>query len=244
MAIDRKQESALLRHTRTLFIEGTFSGLTDSELLERFVERRGERSELAFTVLLERHARMVLAACRRVLGDPHDVQDAFQATFLVLVRNARSIRNRESIAGWLQSVAYRVACSARSAAKRRRFHERSYAEQSEHGPASEIHQDADLKAVLDQELSRLPECHRVVIVLCDLEGLSYEQAAQALGWPMGTVKSRLSRGRDRLRSRLIRRGVAPSLAIVGQIWSRRLRQRESASSSLAVDRERLQCPPG
>ena len=83
--------------------------------------------------------------------------------------------------------------SARSAANRRQFHERTYAEQSEHGPASEIHLDADLKAVLDQELSRLPECHRVVIVLCDLEGLSYDQAAQALGWPMGTVKSRLSR---------------------------------------------------
>jgi Sigma-70 region 2 len=97
VAIDHKQESALLRHTRILFIEGTPSGLTDAELLERFVEQRGERSELAFTVLLERHARMVLAACRRVLGDPHDVQDAFQATFLVLVRNARSIRSRNKV---------------------------------------------------------------------------------------------------------------------------------------------------
>ncbi len=128
MGIDRKQESVLLRHTRTLFMEGTLSGLTDAELLDRFLERRGELSELAFTVLLERHARMVLAACRRALTDPHDVQDAFQATFLVLVRNARSIRNRETVAGWLQSVAYRVACSARSAANRRRFHERNYAE--------------------------------------------------------------------------------------------------------------------
>jgi len=220
VAIDRKQEFTLLRHTRALFLEGTLSGLTDLELLERFVEQRGERSELAFTVLLERHARMVLAACRRVLGDRHDVQDAFQATFLVLVRNARSIRNRESVAGWLQSVAYRVACSARSAAKRRRFHERGYAEQRERGLTCEIQPDADLKPVLDQELSLLPECQRVVLVLCDLEGLTYDQAAQALGWPMGTVKSRLARGRDRLRSRLIRRGVAPSLAIIGEIWSR------------------------
>jgi DNA-directed RNA polymerase specialized sigma24 family protein len=101
--------------------------------------QRGERSELAFTVLLERHARMVLGACRRVLGDRHKVQDAFQATFLVLVRNTRSIRNRESVAGRLQSVAYRVACSARSAANRRQFHERRYAEQSERGLTSEIH---------------------------------------------------------------------------------------------------------
>ena len=217
MAIDHRQDSSLLRHTRILFIEGTLGGLTDAELLERFVEQRGERSELAFTVLLERHARMVLAACRRVLGDPHDVQDAFQATFLVLVRNARSIRNRQSVAGWLQGVAYRVACSARSSANRRRFHERGYAERRIHGHAHEVDQDTGMEAVLDQELSRLPECQRAVIVLCDLEGLTYEQAAQALGWPMGTVKSRLARGRDRLRSRLIQRGVASSPAIVGGV---------------------------
>jgi len=220
VAIDRKQEFALLRHTRTLFVEGTLSGLTDAELLERFVEQRGERGELAFTVLLERHARMVLTVCRRVLNNPHDVQDAFQATFLVLVRNARSIRNRQSAAGWLQSVAYRVACSARSAASRRRFHERRYAEQSERGLECAIHQDADLKGVLDQELSLLPERQRAVLVLCDLEGLTYDQAAQALGWPMGTVKSRLVRGRERLRSRLIRRGVTALLATAGELWSR------------------------
>ena len=223
MTIDRKQQSALLRHARSLFNEGTLSGLTDAELLERFVDQRGDRSELAFSVLLERHARMVLAACRRVLGNPQDVQDAFQATFLVLVRNARSIRNRQSVAGWLQSVAYRVACSVRSAASRNRFHERCYAEQAREAFAGEAHPDADLKAVLDQELSLLPECQRTVLVLCDLEGLTYDQAAQSLGWPMGTVKSRLARGRNRLRSRLIRRGVAPSLAIVREIGLRTAR---------------------
>ena len=160
MAIDRKQQLAFLRYTRSLFNEGTLSGLTDAELLERFVEQRGERSELAFGVLLERHARMVLAACRRVLGNSHDVQDAFQATFLVLVRNARTIRNRQSVAGWLQSVAFRVACSVRSAASRSRFHERCYVEQDERRYVGEVHPDADLKAVLDQELSLLPECQR------------------------------------------------------------------------------------
>jgi RNA polymerase sigma factor (sigma-70 family) len=161
---------------------------------------------------------MVLAACRRVLGDPHDVQDAFQATFLVLVRNARSIRKRQSVAGWLQSVAYRVACSARSADGRRRLHESGYAAHHQRGCTSEVQLDEDLKAVIDQELSRLPERQRGVIVLCDVEGLTYEQAAVALGWPTGTVKSRLARGRERLRSRLIRRGVSPSLAIVGKSW--------------------------
>ena len=116
-------------------------------------------------------------------------------------------------------MAYRVACSARSTANRRRFHERRLAEQGQRQTAGESDRDLGLRAILDQELSLLPERNRAVVILCDLEGLTYEQAAQALGWPMGTVKSRLARG-DRLRSRLIRRGVAPALAIVAGLWSR------------------------
>jgi RNA polymerase sigma factor (sigma-70 family) len=220
MATDLKKESALLRHTRTLFVQGTLSGLTDAELLERFVERRVEWSELAFTALMERHAGMVMGACRRVLDNSHDVQDAFQATFLALIYNARSIRSRQSIAGWLHSVAYRIACSARSADRRRRFHEHRFADRSARGSAYEVYQDRDLKTVLDYELSLLPECQREVLVLCDLEGLTYHQAAQTLGWPTGTVKSRLARGRDRLRSRLTCRGIAPSLVVTGDLWSR------------------------
>ncbi len=217
MTLNSKQGCMLLRHTRSLFTEGTLHGLTDAELLKRFVDQPGEPSELAFTLLLERHAGLVLGTCRRVLRNAEDVHDAFQATFLVLARNARSIRNRQSVACWLQGVAYRVACSARSSASRRRFHEQSYARQSELRLIREEPAHGDLRAVLDRELSRLPERHRAVVVLCDLEGLSYDQAASALGWPMGTVKSRLARGREQLRARLIRRGVAPALAAAGAL---------------------------
>ena len=161
---------------------------------------------------------MVLGICRRVLADPHDVQDAFQATFLVLVRRARSIRNRDSVASWLHGVAYRVACTSRAAALRRRRHERAYAEQAGRFVADLHEENDDLKKVLDEELSRLPERYRAVVVLCDLEELSYEQAARSLGWPMGTVKSRLARGRDKLRTSLVRRGVAPVAGLIGASW--------------------------
>jgi polysaccharide export outer membrane protein len=218
VVINGNQEPILLRQVQTLFGVGTVCGLTDGELLERYVARRGELSELAFTALLERHGRMVLGICHRMLTDPHDVQDAFQATFLVLVRRARSIRNRDSVASWLHGVAFRVACSARSAAVRRRRHERAHAEQAGRFVA-ELHEENDnLKKVLDEELSRLPERYRAVVVLCDLEELSYEQAARSLGWPMGTVKSRLARGRDKLRTCLLHRGVAPVAGLIGASW--------------------------
>jgi RNA polymerase sigma factor (sigma-70 family) len=215
VAINGKQQPAVMRQIRTLLGAGTVGGLTDGELLDRFLARGGELSELAFAALLERHGGMVWGICRRVLADPYDAQDAFQATFLVLVRRAGSIRNRDSVASWLHGVAYRVACSARAAALRRRRHERSYAEQAGRFVAHPREEHDDLKEVLDQELGRLPEPYRAAIVLCDLEGLTYEQAAQSLGWPMGTVKSRLARGRDALRSRLIRRGAAPSAGLIG-----------------------------
>jgi RNA polymerase sigma factor (sigma-70 family) len=215
VAIDARRQPAVMRQIRTLFDVGTLSGLSDGELLGRFAAQGGESSELAFAALLERHGRMVWGICRRVLDDPCDVEDAFQATFLVLVRRASSIRNRDSVASWLHGVAYRVACSARSAEVRRRRHERCYSERVEHLAPPTCDENFDLKPVVDGELLRLPECYRAVVVLCDLEGLSYEQAAQSLGWPMGTVKSRLARGREKLRSRLIRRGVAPLAGLIG-----------------------------
>jgi RNA polymerase sigma factor (sigma-70 family) len=215
MAIDARRQPAIARQFRTLFGGGTASGLTDGELLGRFAARRGESSELAFAALLERHGGMVWGICRRVLDDPRDVEDAFQATFLILVRRARTIRNRDSLASWLHGVAYRVACSARSDGLRRRRHERLYAEGAERLAPPPRDEGLDLRPIVDGELLRLPEAYRAVVVLCDMEGLSYEQAARSLGWPMGTVKSRLARGREKLRSRLIRRGIAPLVGLMG-----------------------------
>ncbi|MHC5540164.1 RNA polymerase sigma factor, partial [Singulisphaera rosea] len=122
MAID--QHVAVLKGLRTLLGLGSVAGLTDGQLLDRFLNRRGEVSELAFTALVERHGPMVLRVCRQVLIEPHDVEDAFQATFLVLVKKAKSIRRSESAGSWLHGVALRVASRARASAIRRRRHER------------------------------------------------------------------------------------------------------------------------
>ncbi|WP_237722735.1 sigma-70 family RNA polymerase sigma factor [Singulisphaera acidiphila] len=180
--------------------------MTDGQLLERFAAAQGEAAELAFEVLVERHGPMVLRVCRGVLADSHEAQDAFQATFLVLVGKARTLWVRDSIGPWLHQVAYRTAACARSAAARRRRHEQAAAERTKE---SQVETQDELGPVLHEEIARLPDRFRAPLVLCDLEGGTYEQAARHLGWPVGIVKSRLSRGRDRLRDRLLRRGIAP-----------------------------------
>src|SRR3954462_9287271 len=150
---------------------------------------------------------MVLRVCRSVLRDEHEAHDAFQATFLVLVRRAGTLWVRDSLGPWLHQVACRVASCARSAAARRRRSERRAAELAAR-PALEEARD-DLGTVLHEEIGRLPEKDRAAIVLCCLEGLTQEQAARHRGGPIGTVQSRLARGRERLRGRLARRGLAP-----------------------------------
>ena len=197
------------RHVRMLFNVGTVGGLTDGQLLERFTERGGETAELAFAALVDRHGPMVLRVCRSVLRDPHEAEDAFQATFLVLMRRSGSLWVRDSLGPWLHQVAYRVASCAHSAAIRRRRHERRAAELV--GPRLREEDRDDLGDVLHDEVNRLPWGCRVAVVLCYFEGLSPEQAAQQLGCPVGTVQSRLARGRERLRSRLTRRGLSPAL---------------------------------
>jgi RND family efflux transporter MFP subunit len=208
------KDRAVLRQLRTLFNVGTVRELTDGQLLERFATGRGEAAELAFAVLVERHGPMVLRVCRGVLADPHDTQDAFQATFLVLIRKARGLWVRDSLGPWLHQVAYRTASCARSAAARRRRHERRAAvavvePQQRHDETSE-----DLGRMLHEEIDRLPQRDRALVILCDLEGRTHEQAARHLGLPIGTVKSRLSRSRDRLRERLRRRGLAPEAGML------------------------------
>ena len=156
---------------------------------------------------------MVLRVRRAVLGDRHEVEDAFQATFLVLAVRARSIRRRGSVASWLHGVALRIAAAERSRAARRRRHERLKAAMTSsttQDSGSDPVCDHERTVIIHEEIGRLPEKYRAAVVLCYLEGLTHEMAAERLGWPVGSVKSRLAWARERLRVRLTRRGVAPS----------------------------------
>jgi RNA polymerase sigma factor (sigma-70 family) len=196
-------EGTVLRHFRRLFTQGTVAGLTEGQLLERFVT---QRDEAAFEALIARHGPMVLGVCRRVLSDPHDAEDAFQATFLLLVRKAAGLRNRELVGNWLYGVAYRVAVRSRQTAARRFLHERPGHGEHAVEPNCEPLAD-DLRPVLLEEVSLLPEKYRAPVVLCYFEGQTHEEAAAQLRWPLGTVKGRLARAREQLRSRLLKRGV-------------------------------------
>ena len=199
-----------IRHIDTLFGAGAIGALTDVQLLERFTSGRDETAELAFAALVERHGPMVLRVCRVVLRDSHDAQDAFQATFLVLIRRARSLWVRDSLGPWLHRVAYRVASGIRSADAMRQRHERLAAPRaSSQGDGLYVDELGD---VIQEEVDGLPERHRAAVVLCLMEGLTPEQAARSLNCPVGTVHSRLARGRERLRGRLARRGLAPGIA--------------------------------
>jgi RNA polymerase sigma factor (sigma-70 family) len=193
---------AAVRHLRRLVRPDGADGLSDGQLLERFV---AAQDEAAFEVLVWRHGPLVLGICRRVLRDPHLAEDAFQATFLVLVRKAASICKREAVGSWLHKVAYRVALGAREGAARRGRHERPLL--ADAPAAEEAAGYRDMAPVLDEEVNRLPDKYRAPLVLCYLEGKTVDEAARQLGCPRGTVGTRLARGRERLRRRLIRRGV-------------------------------------
>jgi RNA polymerase sigma factor (sigma-70 family) len=205
------QALSIPRSLGALFDVGVVGDVSDGQLLERFTTSHREAAELAFHSLVERHGPMVLRICRRLLDDPNDADDAFQATFLVLLRRAGAIRDRGSVAAWLYGVAVRVASRARVESARRKRIERQGVR-----PATGRNDDPDrldLEALIDVELARLPEKYRAPIVLCYLEGLTHEVAAARLGWPVGTVRGRLARARDLLRSRLTRRGVTASAAL-------------------------------
>ncbi len=194
----------LLHGLRRLADRSGAGGLTDAELLQRFVSRR---DEAAFEVLVWRHGPMVLGVCRRLLRGRADAEDAFQATFLALVRKADSIGNGAAVGSWLYKVAYRVALAARAAVDRHAAREQELLEEPPAGDTEEVLR-RDLRAVLDEEIMGLPEKYRAVFVLCYLEGKTNEEAARQLGCPRGTVLSRLARARERLRRRLTRRGLA------------------------------------
>jgi RNA polymerase sigma factor (sigma-70 family) len=201
----------LVRRLRCQLGSSAARSRPDAELLERFAT---QHDEAAFAALVERYSPLVLGVCRRILGDVHDAEDAFQATFLALARKAASIRSRETIGSWLHCVAYRVAVTARAHFAVRRDQETLAAAER---PTSETPDLAwrDVWPVLDEELNRLPEKYRAPLVLCFLEGKTNEEAAVELGWPAGSVRGRIARARELLRERLLRRGVTlPAAALV------------------------------
>jgi RNA polymerase sigma factor (sigma-70 family) len=200
---------SLLRGLRRLS-EHSGGTLTDAELLERFIR---QRDEAAFEVLVWRHGPLVLGVCRRLLHREQDVEDAFQATFLALVRRAHTIVRREAVAAWLYRVAYRVALAARKSAADRAAKEQPWTEQAAEDQDELLWRE--LRPILDAEVMRLPEKYRAPFVLCCLEGKTNEEAAALLGCPRGTIQSRLARARERLRCRLARRGVTLSAAALG-----------------------------
>jgi RNA polymerase sigma-70 factor (ECF subfamily) len=189
---------------------------SDGELLSRFVERREEG---AFAALVRRHGPMVLGVCRRILGNAHDAEDAFQATFLVLVRKAASLHLRDAVGGWLHGVACRTALAARARRARLRRHERQVNDM----PAVEASPSdlwEELRPLLDREVDRLPDIYRLAIILCDLEGKSRKAAAEQLGVPEGTLSSRLAAARKRLAQRLSRDGMALSAGALAVLMSK------------------------
>ncbi len=184
---------------------------SDGHLLERFATRRDQS---AFKALMRRHGPLVWAVCRRLLQEPHAAEDAFQATFLVLVKKAGSLRVQRSLANWLYGVAYRTAAKARTTAIRRQAHERRAPTMPTPDPVADLVWQ-DLRPVLDEELSRLPDKYRAPLVLCYLEGKTGEEAARLLGWTVGTLWGRMARGRELLSGRLARRGVTLSAGLLG-----------------------------
>jgi polysaccharide export outer membrane protein len=241
-------------HMQVLFGVGTCAGLTDGQLLERFMAGQNEPGDLAFETLVTRHGPMVMRVCRNVLDDPHDVHDAYQAVFLVLARRANAIRNRQAIGSWLYGVAVRVSARAKVTAIRRHIRDKRTMGAAQAIAAVVPNQDDaspiernDRAQAVHQELSRLPEKYRAPVVLCYLEGLTHDEAAARLSWPVGTVRSRLARGRDRLRNRLTRRGVsAPASVGPMACWlvgepgaSTELIATVSAGSSAPISRELL-----
>ena len=226
---------SVVRQMGSLFDGGSVAGLTDRQLIERFNDRRDATGEAAFAALVTRHGPMVLHVCRQLLGDRHHAEDAFQATFLVLARKARSIRDPDLLGNWLYGVALRTARKARVQLARRRKNEEGDAMRCPGSGPNVAVEPAEQRVLareqaetLYSELDRLPGPFRLPVVLCYLEGLTLEEAARRLRCPAGTVRSRLARACDKLRRGLTRRGVALSGATLVAALSPR-----SASASVS-----------
>ncbi len=208
------EANRLIHHLRRAALAVDGAGLADGELLELYAARR---DEAAFEALVRRHGPMVLRVCRRVLRNEADAEDAFQATFLVLVRKAASIRCPNTVSNWLYGVAYNTALKAKAMNHKRQAKERESATVPKGETRGEVWRE--VQALLDAELSGLPDKYRIPIVLCDLEGKTIKEAARHLGWPQGTLATRLTRGRARLAKRLTRHGITLSWGVIAAVLS-------------------------
>src|SRR5262245_45380464 len=203
--------TSLVRTLRRTTESSALDDLSDAELLTRY---QSSRDEAAFAVIVRRHGPLVIAAARQLLTDPADVDDAFQAAWLMFVRESKSIRAGAALSGWLYRLAYRIAVRLRQRQDKRR----------ELGEARADEPDLSWReacGILHEELDRLPDKFRLPLVLCYLDGRSRDEAAKQLGWTEGMVKGRLERGRDALRERLTRRGVTLSAGLLGAIAASR-----------------------
>jgi RNA polymerase sigma factor (sigma-70 family) len=214
--MSEEQLTPILRHLRRHFPGADFHTLTDRQLLERFAHHQ---DETAFAALVQRHGPMVQSVCRRVLRRAEDAEDAFQATFLVLARKAAAVPWREAVDRWLYQVAYRLAAEARARNARRDALEKQAAQRL--GPAGGKQEGLrEVCAVLDEVLQGLPARYQEPLVLCYLQGLTRDQAAERLGWSLRTLERRLAQGRERLRQVLTRRGVTLSAALLAGALTR------------------------
>jgi RNA polymerase sigma factor (sigma-70 family) len=216
---------SLARQLGTLFERGSSAGLSDRQLLDRFTARGEEAGETAFAAIVERHGPMVLGVCRQLLSDHHYAEDAFQAVFLVLARQARSIRDPDLLGPWLYGVAFRTARKARARVARRRRTDEEGAGRQRNArpgqPADRAMLESEQAEALHREIERLPGSFRAPVVLYYLEGLTLDEAARRLRWPAGTFRSRLARARDKLRRGLVRRGfVLSATALAAGLNSR------------------------
>jgi RNA polymerase sigma factor (sigma-70 family) len=199
----------VLRHIREMVAAENIGKLSDQLLLERFTHHHEEE---AFGELVRRHGPLVLGVCRRLLGNLHDAEDVFQATFLALAQKGHLIRS-DSVGSWLYQVAYRTALRVRARTSNRASHERQAALHQPSDPLAEV-TGRELLSVLDEELQHLPDTYRTPLLLCYLQGLTQDEAARQLGWSLRTLRRRLEQGRQRLRLRLSRRGLTLSAALV------------------------------
>jgi RNA polymerase sigma factor (sigma-70 family) len=200
---------AVLRDIDRIFNQGSITGLAEGQLLRQFATRG---DEIAFETLVTRHGPMVLGVCRRLLYDPRDVEDAFQATFLALLRRAAALGAADPLGPWLHGVAYRVAARIRAKAARRPAGERQGARPEAVEPPCPLER-REVRAILDEEMGQLPEKYRRPVVLCYLEGRTHDEAARRLGCTAGVLRGRLDRARQKLRDRLSRRGLAPEAGL-------------------------------
>jgi RNA polymerase sigma factor (sigma-70 family) len=222
--------NSVVHHFRRTALLADVADRTDGQLLRGFVSHR---EEAAFEALVRRLGPMVWRVCRRMLSNHDDVEDAFQATFLVLARKAGSIVPMDMVGNWLYGVARQTALRARAIASKRRGHERQVAKMPDQAAAdksagNELHQ------VLDLELSRLPANYRIALLLCDLEGKTRKEAARQLGWVEGTMASRLARARSLLAKRLARHGLNVSGATLAATLAATLTQNAAANVPAAV----------